>query len=93
MGVEILTSQFPNTLFDQGDISKFNSFELNDRDKCENKCKIICVDQTDVKAIRCSMNAVFHLWLIFHLFRVDYTPAHISHFFSLHYGETKLIQE
>ena len=93
VGVVILTSQFPNTLFDQGDISKFNSFELNDRDKCENKCKMLYVDQKDVEAIRCSMNAVFHLWLIFHLFRVDYTPAHISHFFSLHYGETKLIQE
>ena len=93
VGVDILSSQFPNTLFDQGDISKFNSFELNDRDQCDNKCKTRFLDETDVKTIRCSMNVVFHRWLISHLFRVDSTPAHISHFFSLHYGETKLIQE
>ena len=93
MGVDILASQFPNTLFDQGDISKFSSFELNNRDKYENKRKILYVDETDVKAIRCSMRVVFHLWLISNLFRVDYILVHFSHFFSLHYGETKLIQE
>ena len=46
VGVDILLRQFPNTLFDQGDISKFNSSELNDRDKYDNECEILYVDET-----------------------------------------------
>ena len=93
VGVYIPLSQFPNTLFDQGGISKFNSFELCDCAKCENEREIELGIESYKKVIRCSMLFKFHPLLIFHLFRTNYTTVHISHFFSIHYGETKLIQE
>ena len=93
VGVYIPLSQFPNTLFDQGGIFKFNSFELYDRAKCENECEIELGIESYKKVIRCSMLFKFHPLLIFHLFCTDYTTVYIFHFFSIHYGETKLIQE